>query len=312
MQASSSSQVLSLPAGGFVVQTSEGWVQFGIPPETIKDTMTMPCGVPSLYIVPRKMFYLDRGISTAEMEFPFYYNFFILRRKCRILCTASQKRRLTAVMKESVFGPEELDLTLEYMNGRKNFRFPDLRAEVEFFRKNPFRGGKRLELADMVQFTTFDADGSAKVGAVRVAQHKGGFTVFEGDSELARFPENMTLPPRKSEATERRIPFQPPVFGVTAIGAGHGFLPGSKTSGFIVWINRRGIMIDPPVDSTEWLREREINPKIIDTIILTHCHADHDSGTMQKILEEGRCTLVTTATILHSFLRKAAALTGLK
>lgn len=40
--------------------------------------------------------------------------------------------------------------------------------------------------------------------------------------------------------------FVPPVFGITVIGASHGFDQCETTSGFIVWINSKGIMIDPP------------------------------------------------------------------
>ncbi|RYE86756.1 MAG: cyclic nucleotide-binding domain-containing protein, partial [Myxococcales bacterium] len=40
-------------------------------------------------------------------------------------------------------------------------------------------------------------------------------------------------------------------------------------------------------------------------------HADHDSGTFQKILDEGRVNVYTTPTIMGSFLRKYAALSGL-
>ncbi len=312
MDASNQGPVRLLPRGGQLIKTSEGGLQFGIPPETIKDTMVLPEGVPSVFLVPKKMFYLDRGISTAELEFPLYYNFFILRRRCRIICSTTQRRRLQVVLGESVFGPESLDLTLEYMRGRKNFRFPNMEAELEFFRKNPFKGGRRLELNDMCVFSTFDPDGHVRVGNVVVLQQKKGFLVRDEGGLEVELPDNMELPPRKPELTERREPFEAPVFGLTAIGAGHGFLPDSKTSGFIFWINRRGVMVDPPVDTTDWLREREVNPKLIDTIILPHCHADHDSGTMQKILEEGRCTLVTTTTVLHSFLRKASALTGLR
>ena len=45
-------------------------------------------------------------------------------------------------------------------------------------------------------------------------------------------------------------------------------------------------------------------------VILTHCHADHDAGTFQKILLEDRVTVVTTRTIMASFLRKYALVTG--
>jgi metal-dependent hydrolase (beta-lactamase superfamily II) len=53
-------------------------------------------------------------------------------------------------------------------------------------------------------------------------------------------------------------------------------------------------MVDPPVNSTEWLEDSNVNPKLIDSIILTHCHADHDAGTFQKILEEGKITVYST------------------
>ena len=97
---------------------------------------------------------------------------------------------------------------------------------------------------------------------------------------------------------------------MTCLGPSHGFDSTENTSGFILWLNRRGIMIDPPVNTTEWLIDSNVNPKLIDSIILTHCHADHDAGTLQKILEEGKITVYTTSTVMQSFLRKYTALTG--
>ena len=67
-------------------------------------------------------------------------------------------------------------------------------------------------------------------------------------------------------------------------------------------------MVDPPVNSTEWLEDSNVSPKFIDSIILTHCHADHDAGTFQKILEEGKVTVYTTETVMGSFLEKYSAL----
>ncbi|MBF0470786.1 MAG: cyclic nucleotide-binding domain-containing protein [Gammaproteobacteria bacterium] len=103
----------------------------------------------------------------------------------------------------------------------------------------------------------------------------------------------------------------PPLFGVTTLGAGHGFDPNSSTSGMIIWINRRGVIVDPPVNSVEQLWSLGVSPKLIDHVILTHCHADHDAGTMQKLLQEGKINLITTPTIFTSFVRKLSWLTGL-
>lgn len=79
--------------------------------------------------------------------------------------------------------------------------------------------------------------------------------------------------------------FKPPIFGVTMLGSSHGFDIGGSTSGFILWINRKGIMIDPPPFSSKALRQRGIPPNLIQKIIITHCHADHDSGAFHKIIE---------------------------
>ena len=46
-------------------------------------------------------------------------------------------------------------------------------------------------------------------------------------------------------------------------------------------------------------------------VILTHCHADHDAGTFQKILLEQRVTVMTTKTIMAAFVRKYSLISGM-
>ena len=71
-------------------------------------------------------------------------------------------------------------------------------------------------------------------------------------------------------------------------------------------------MIDPPPFSGRILQKFGIEPGLIKTIILTHCHADHDAGTFQKILQAGRVTVMTTKTVIEMFLRKYTKMSGLK
>ena len=35
-------------------------------------------------------------------------------------------------------------------------------------------------------------------------------------------------------------------FGVTVLGNSHGFDPAGSTSGFVLWIYGKGVMVDPP------------------------------------------------------------------
>jgi hypothetical protein len=46
-----------------------------------------------------------------------------------------------------------------------------------------------------------------------------------------------------------------PGMGMQVLGASHGFDPGASTSGFVLWINGRGVMVDPPLNSGDLLRK---------------------------------------------------------
>jgi glyoxylase-like metal-dependent hydrolase (beta-lactamase superfamily II) len=105
--------------------------------------------------------------------------------------------------------------------------------------------------------------------------------------------------------------FHPPSFGVTVLGNSHGFDKNGSTSGYVLWINGRGVMIDPPPYSSATLEREGIRPQMIIGVIITHCHADHDAGAFQKVLTGSRVSVITTPTIYKSFIRKYAALSGL-
>lgn len=118
----------------------------------------------------------------------------------------------------------------------------------------------------------------------------------------------------KSQYIARRIApptFHPPSFGVTVLGNSHGFDKNGSVSGYVLWINGRGVMIDPPPYSSATLESEGIRPQMIMAIIITHCHADHDAGTFQKVMTGSRVAIITTPTIYKSFIRKYAALSGL-
>ena len=45
----------------------------------------------------------------------------------------------------------------------------------------------------------------------------------------------------------------------------------------------------------------------MDKVILTHCHSDHDSGLLRKIMQGEKIQLYTTKTINESYKRKMDA-----
>ena len=93
--------VVTLSRGGWYIQTSAGPVQVGLPPETIKDSMSMGLPVPTLFVLPKELFDRRRGVNVAECEFPAYFNYFAMKRKIRLLVDSPEmERRVRAVFEE--------------------------------------------------------------------------------------------------------------------------------------------------------------------------------------------------------------------
>ncbi len=304
---------LALPRGGYYVRTSAGPIQIGIPPETIKDVMELALDVPVAYVLPRDLFDRRRGLSVAEFEFPAYYSFFLLKRRCRLVVLSSDvERRVRAIFQESLFGPSGGPLPSEFADGYPESARPDFQKESDYFRTVPGKG--RLTVDDLVEFVVASEDGRATLdGDVSIEIGADAIVVRDQGQDVASVGSTVSLPPRAGMTDPDLVPhsFVPPSFGVTVLGASHGFDPSGKTTGFLLWMGGRAILIDPPTDATDYLRARGVAPKTIDGVILTHCHADHDAGTFQKLLEESQVSLYTTPHILGSFLRKYSALSGL-
>ena len=294
--------IITLPRGGYIVDTSIGYIQFSSPAETIKDSMMLPRGVPQFFVLPENFFHWTKGISVAEVEFPIYYNFFIKQKKTYIICSKEQFSRFQVVLNEALFGPDSLHLENDYDLINHKQHIPDLKKELDYFRGT-------LKLSDLVGFGIFE-NKKIKIKSIEIKiNEKDEFEVNDHD-KITTVPGKIDYKAKYDIGQRLTEPFVPPIFGVTCLGPSHGFDPKDNTSGFIIWLNRNGIMVDPPVNSTEWLQDSNVNPKYIDSIILTHCHADHDAGTFQKILEEGKIKVYSTRTVMNSFLRKYAALTN--
>lgn len=300
-----------LNRGGILVGWGDLLLQMGAYPETIKDTMQCE-GVPQIFVVPERLFDTQLGVSAAELEFPIYFNFYCKSRMTRFVCRPHQLRPLIRVLKEAVFGPSNLDYENEYLQGAATPGYPDLGAEMRWYKKDSRFPGGRLRLRNMVTPSVFDQEGKVDIDGYCLQDlgHDRYRLSYQGQSHEFSY-SRPGLDKSEPAASNTKPPFLPPRFGMTVLGSGHGFDVQSLTSGFILWVNGKGILVDPPVHTTEWLRRENVDSRYIEDIVLTHCHADHDSGTLQKVLQEGRVTVHSTATVMESFVRKYRSLTGL-
>ena len=216
-------------------------MQIGAPPETIKDTMPLPRSVPETYVLPVWMFNWQKGINLSALEFPIYYNYFFRRRRTRIVGTGPQLARLASALREAVFGPRERHLRLDEDFGGACATAPDLRREMEHFRGT-------IGFSDLVTPGVLTG-GRWSDGALEVALVGGErYEIRHAGRRLAVVPAAIEYEAQFLRGHRLPEPFEPPLFGVTCLGSSHGFDPTQNTSGFVIWLNHSGIMVDPPVD----------------------------------------------------------------
>jgi glyoxylase-like metal-dependent hydrolase (beta-lactamase superfamily II) len=151
--------------------------------------------------------------------------------------------------------------------------------------------------------------GHVKVSEAMSVDGFGGHSILDDLGPARIKPKDDEI----EESSKKDPPptFHPPSFGVTVLGNSHGFDKSGSVSGYVLWINGRGVMIDPPPYSSATLEREGIRPRMIVGIVLTHCHADHDAGAFQKVLTGSPVVVITTPTIYKSFIRKYAALSAL-
>mmetsp|Transcript_916 Transcript_916/g.2529 ORF Transcript_916/g.2529 Transcript_916/m.2529 type:complete len:1171 (-) Transcript_916:46-3558(-) len=311
-------KVIHLPRGGVYCKTSVGAVQIGSPPETIKDAMALGLSVPTHFIIPLERFSLRDGLSVSEVEFPAYFNFFILGKSINIVTTKEGEGIVRDVFAETLTCDCDVNVETEFgrfATAEELDAAPDIHRESDYFSKP--KDMKPISIDALMRFTHFDENLTATLGdgvTVSIEAEGSIFVVRDGGEEVMRCPTVIMLPPPREDPSRgvATAAFRPPSFGVTVLGASHGFDPQGTTSGFVIWVHGRGVCVDPPPHTIAALAQEGISPRQISAVILTHCHADHDAGTFQKLLMETRVLLMTTPTIKDSFLRKYSRVTGLE
>ena len=168
-------EVEKLPRGGLSLETQAvGRIQFGIPPETIKDSMQLGLSVPSVYIVPTERFCRDMGpalgVNLAEFEFPAYFNYFVHGKQCTLIVDRiDAEENIRKVFEETLLGPAEFRNNYSpVINRDEDFSpsfpldaRPNFSKEFQWFRKNEATDKyDELQLDMLLTFKHFNKAGS--------------------------------------------------------------------------------------------------------------------------------------------------------
>ena len=130
-------------------------VQFGMPPETVKDSIRMGLELPQTFVVPKDRFNLKYGTNTCEVEFPAYMNFFVKGRSTTLVCTDDAANIIRRVVDEVLEGPEESHIYTDdeysaFVDDETYEARPNHVKEINYF-KEP-RNGRVISTATLVSF----------------------------------------------------------------------------------------------------------------------------------------------------------------
>jgi hypothetical protein len=153
-------------------------LQFGIPPETIKDSMKLGIPVPQVYIVPVERFCREMGpalgVNLAEFEFPAYFNFFVYKKRCTLVVDSEDaEENIRRVFSETLLGPAQFRregenaMTHEPEDFAPDFpqaMIPNFARELKHFRIMP--DGNELVIETLLEFRHFvmRSDGHENLG----------------------------------------------------------------------------------------------------------------------------------------------------
>jgi CRP-like cAMP-binding protein len=305
-------------------------VQLGSPSQTTKDILREGLHGEQIFILPASLF--ESRTNYGDVEFLVYLNFFLRQQtRTRIIGTARQRDILHRLLTLTLFGlfdpsaaeTASFDQVREAygVDSRETYDF--LRAAHETYgtRRGPEPGSPLLGIDDYVDFITLDSDEtvaalpSAEVRVtprgrafhVRIIQPDGRET--EKDLEVGPARRRIrAIPSRLREAIQ--FTTDRPRFGVTPLGTSHGFDPGGDFTSFVVWINGRGMLVDPSPEALGYLDRIGVAPVDVPYVFLTHVHSDHDGGLIEKLLSGSRTTVIAADPVFRAFAEKVRLVTG--
>jgi CRP-like cAMP-binding protein len=305
-------------------------VQLGSLSQTTKDILREGLQGNQVFILPATLY--EGKTNYGDVEFLVYLNFF-LRQKTRTMIagTRSQQRTLRRLLTLTLFGlfdpsaPErpsfETVRDAYGVDSRETYEFLLAAHETYAARAGPGPDGPVLGIDDYVDFVTLDGEETLITlpsAEVRVASRNRGFDVRivqpdgrEAEKLLEVGPARRPTRPIADDLREAiQFASERPRFGVTPLGTSHGFDQDGDFTCFVIWINGKGILVDPSPEALSCLDRIGVAPADLPYVFLTHIHSDHDGGLVEKLLGGNRTTVIASDPVFQGFIEKAELITG--
>ena len=305
-------------------------VQLGSLTRTTKDILREGLQGDYLFILPASLF--EGRTNYADIEFLVYLNFFLRQQaRTRIAGTSRQWQILHRLLTLTLFGlfdpaarepPSFEKLAETYgVESRETYDFMRTAHELFAVRAGGSPEGPLLGVDAYVDFFTLDREVTViplRSAEVRVARSGRGFDVritqpgghsSEKKLEVGTPPRLLrTVPAELREAIQ--FASERPRFGVTPLGTSHGFDASGDFTSFIIWVNGKGILVDPSSEALAYLDQIGVAPADVLYVFLTHVHADHDGGLVEQLVSGSPTRVIASDPVFRAFLEKARLVTG--
>ena len=318
-------------------------VQLGSISQTTKNILREGITGNDLFLLPKNLFV--GKTNYADIEFVVYLNFFVRNGiRTRIAGMARQKEILERLLNLTLFGLFNPRATTppSFAQLHRIYGVPDQETLVFFrtcyeryaIRRGHGPTGPILGFEDYVDFVLLGEEGQPTlipittqgtdaqplcVGTVEVIpQNRGAFDIRITQPDARHTAKRLVVTPPSRvlgsipEALCRTLQFATdrPRFGVTPLGTSHGFDPTGDLTSFVIWINGHGILVDPSPEALGYLEHIGVAQTDLLYVFLTHIHADHDGGLIEKLLSGSRTTIIAADVVFRSFVHKAQLVTG--
>ena len=307
-------------------------VQFGSPAQTTRNLLREGVEGEHLFVLPAT-FVADRT-NYGDVEFVVYLNFFLRRGvRTRIAGATRQRRPLAELLTLTIFGvfdprareePSFAELHQRYgVPDQETYDLFRLAHETFAVRTGSDPAAPVIPADAYFAYTELAETGDTVVQArggseIRLRPVADGCDARIVDASGRVTAKQLSVSPMRRvsglipEACLNAVRFatERPRFGVTPLGTSHGFDPVGDVTSFVVWINGKGILVDPSPEALIHLDRLGVAPVDVPYVFLTHVHADHDGGLLEKLLSGRRTTVIASDVVYRSLLEKMRLITG--
>jgi CRP-like cAMP-binding protein len=307
-------------------------VQFGSPAQTTRNLLREGVDGEHVFVLPAA--FVENRTNYGDIEFVVYLNFFLRRGvRTRIAGTSRQRRALTELLTLTIFGvfdprvdplPSFAELGRRYgVPDQETYEFLRLAHETFAVRAAPDPETAVLPVDAYLAYTEL-AEGAETVvrlregSEIRLRPAAGGCEARITDASGRVAGKQLSISPARHlsgpipEACRTAVRFatERPRFGVTPLGTSHGFDPIGDVTSFVVWVGGKGILVDPSPEALIHLDRLGVAPVDVPYVFLTHVHADHDGGLLEKLLGGRRTTVIASDVVYRLLLEKMRLITG--